>query len=189
MVGKKRQEEKTGIKGKGRKPREAQMKSEPGEKDLAAPSAVGHGSSWPHLSGLCARCPGQGVGLNLYPQPSYPGASYHLPVALTSFFSPIYRIRFSPSCGDKQNAPTAPRASMAPSSHILPKGMQARADQGHKSKEKSAASMQPRREVSLQASSLVLSGKCQDPVGRMWWVLQAPWITSADQSQGPGRGS
>lgn len=169
-------------KGQGQKTeREAQMKSEPGGKDLAAPSAVGHGSSWPHLRGLCAKCPGQGVGLGLYPKPSYPGASYHLPVALTSFFSPIYRMKFSPSFGDKQNAPTAPRGIQG---SIWPYLAQRNASMG-------APRSQVKRKISFcaalekgepEASSLVLSGKHQDPVGRTWWVLQAPWIPLAYQS-------
>lgn len=109
---KKWQEEKTGIKGKGRKSREAQMKSEPGGKDLVAPSTVGHRSSWPRLRGLCDKRPGQGVGLGLYPQPSYPGACYHLPVALLS--SPPFTGSGSPpASGTSRMLPLPPGASMA----------------------------------------------------------------------------
>lgn len=58
------------------------MRSEPGGRELAVPSAVGHGCSRPHLKGLFAKCLGQGVGLGVYPQPAYGGASSSLPVAL-----------------------------------------------------------------------------------------------------------
>lgn len=69
-------------------------------------------------------------------------------------------------------------SSMAPTDHILSKEMQAKADQGHRSKQ-SASPIQPWRQVSHRPLPVALSGKCLDPVGRMWWVLQSPWITSA----------
>lgn len=126
--------------------------------------------------------PWAGVGMGVHPQPPYRDAPYSLSVALISFFFPIYRVRTALS---KLQGHTEYGASMAPI--IWPTEMQARGDQSHKST--SVSPTLPCRQVSLLASPTGIRGKCRDATGRMWWVLQAPWIAPAYlPHQGPDRG-
>lgn len=135
-MGKEGQEEKTGIKYKVLQTEgEVQIRSESGDRETGCPIS---NWIWYHLAPLqrtLHQCLGKRIRLGIHPQPPYGG---HI---LQSACCPgFFLILHSESGqvlpklqGQAKHSHCQSGASMTPTDPILPKGLQAKADQGHKS--------------------------------------------------------